>query len=102
MYTITGRAITETGSPTDKFAKCLTKKGIKMYGTEWCRFSKKQKGLFGDSFQFIDYIDCDQNRGVCTSEGIRGYPTWKINGGSHSGVQQLDKLSQLSNCKLEN
>jgi hypothetical protein len=38
---------------TDIFAKCLANKGMKMYGTEWCKNCQKQKALFGDSFKYI-------------------------------------------------
>jgi glutaredoxin len=84
----------------DDFAKCLTEKNIKMYGTEWCPHCKAQKKLFGKSFDFVDYIDCDWNKDTCLLEGIAGYPTWKINGNSYPGTQQLSRLSQLSGCEL--
>jgi hypothetical protein len=84
----------------DAFAQCLTEKEVKMYGTEWCGFCKRQKEAFGDSFQYVDYIDCDQNRDICASEGVGGYPTWKIDGESYPGLKELAVLSQLSGCEL--
>ncbi len=84
----------------DNFAQCLTDKGIKVYGTDWCSYCKKQKGLFGDSFKFVNYVDCDYNKDKCNLEGIQGYPTWKINDESYPGVQQLERLSQISGCEL--
>ena len=82
------------------FASCLTDAGLKMYGTEWCGYCKKQKELFGDAFSNIDYIDCDENRDVCVEEGIQGYPTWKFNGQAYPGVQQFETLSELTACPL--
>ncbi len=84
----------------DNFAQCLTDVGLKMYGTEWCSHCKNQKKLFGNSFTFVDYTDCDKSRGVCSAEGIQGYPTWKINGQSYPGEQSLDRLASLSGCEL--
>ena len=83
------------------FAKCLTEKGIKMYGTGWCPHCKDQKEMFGDSFKFIDYTDCDQNKDLCLIEEIGGYPTWKIDDESYPGTQSLDTLSIIAGCDLE-
>jgi len=96
---ISGRAVQE--GKYDKFAKYLTEKGIKMYGTEWCPHCKNQKKLFGSSFKYIDYIDCDKNMQECLSEGIQGYPTWKINGENYPGIQTIKKLAELSGYQEE-
>jgi len=79
----------------DEFAKYLTEQNVKMYGTEWCPHCKNQKKLFGSSFQYIDYIDCDKNRQECLSAGVQGYPTWKINSQNYPGEQSLERLAQL-------
>lgn len=84
----------------DDFAKCLTEKGATMYGTQWCSHCKNQKELFGKSFKYIDYVDCDYNKDECLRNGIRGYPTWKINDEKYPGEQPLYKLSSLSGCEL--
>jgi hypothetical protein len=84
----------------DEFAKCLTEQGAIFYGTEWCGFCQRQKEDFGASMQYVNFIDCDQNRNLCQSEGITGYPTWKINGQLYPGMQQLNRLSDLSGCEL--
>ncbi|MBR9683089.1 hypothetical protein GOV03_00955 [Candidatus Woesearchaeota archaeon] len=93
-----GGDVADTGK--DALAKCLTEKGIKMYGTEWCPHCKNQKELFGDSFKQVDYIDCDKRKSECAQAGIKGYPTWIIEGEKYPGVQQLGKLATLSNCRL--
>jgi hypothetical protein len=84
----------------DRFAKCLTEKGMKMYGADWCGHCQNQKSMFGDSFQYVTYIECEQNKDICNSEGIRGYPTWKYNGQSYPGEKTLQGLSELSGCEL--
>jgi glutaredoxin len=84
----------------DSFAKCLTEKGAAMYGTEWCSHCRNQKKMFGDSFQYVYYVDCDRNRDECLRAGVRGYPTWVIDGELYPGEQQLFRLASLSGCEL--
>ena len=91
---ITGNVI--KSGEYDEFANYLTEQGVKMYGTEWCPHCKNQKKLFGNSFQYINYIDCDENRQECLSAGVQGYPTWKINEQNYPGEQSLERLAQLS------
>ena len=96
---ITGKA-TDSPGELDSFAKCLTEKNVKMYGTEWCSHCKNQKAAFGSSFQYVDFVDCDENRNECSSAGVTGYPTWKIDGQNYPGQQPLNKLASLSGCEL--
>ena len=84
----------------DDFAKCLSESGATKYGTDWCGYCKQQKALFGKSFKYVDYVNCDYNKDECILEGVTGYPTWKINGESYSGVQSFERLSQLTGCEL--
>ena len=86
----------------DDFAKCLTENNAAMYGTEWCTHCKDQKALFGKSFKYVTYIDCDRNKAICTSRGVKGYPTWIIGNESYPGTQQLYALSKLSKCDISN
>ena len=94
-------------SKYDKFAKCLSDNGVKMYGAYWCPHCNNQKQLFGDSFNYINYIECSlPNRAgqtqVCIDAGIKAYPTWEfINGKRIEGELSFEQLSQNSNCKLE-
>ncbi len=84
----------------DEFAQCLTSKGVIMYGTDWCPHCKEQKALFGKSFQFIDYRNCNLKREECTAMGVQGYPTWLINGEKYAGERSPEILSKLSGCSL--
>jgi len=85
----------------DAFAQCLADSGLVMYGTEWCPHCQNQKEMFGKSFKFVNYIDCDKNRETCLIKGIQGYPTWKINDESYTGTQQLETLSEITGCKFD-
>jgi hypothetical protein len=60
----------------DSFAKCVTEKGFVLYGAESCSHCKAQKELFGESFQYIKYVECPDNIQFCLDKGINGYPTW--------------------------
>lgn len=89
----------------DDFAKCLTEKNIKFFGTYWCPGCAEQKRLFGKSIKHVDYVECD-SRGsnprseLCQKEGITGYPTWGINNTKFQGVTQLEELARKSGCVL--
>lgn len=86
----------------DNFAKCLTEKGFIMAGTDWCHFCKEQKGMFGKSFKFVDYRNCDINKAWCDSNNVERYPNWILpDGTKRRGVQKLSMLSQLSGCNLK-
>jgi len=66
----------------DSFAQCLTEKGVKMYGTEWCSH-------------------CKNHKDECSKARIEGYPTWNIDGINYPGEQQLYKLASLTGCSME-
>ena len=83
-----------------EFASCVSLSGAKMYGTEWCSHCQNQKAEFGNSFQYVNYVDCDRNRNDCNKAGVGGYPTWVINGSNYPGEQRLGRLADLSGCEL--
>ncbi len=82
----------------DALAECLTLNDAKMYGTEWCHNCKDQKKVFGSSFKYVDYIDCDKEQESCIIADIEAYPTWVIDGENYVGKQDLGRLGYLSNC----
>ncbi len=89
----------------DGLAKCLTEKGVKMYGAYWCPHCAKQKALFGKSFEYVNYIECSlPNKAgqteLCKEAGIEGYPTWEFASGERlPGEQTLQALSEKSACE---
>ncbi|MBT4540638.1 hypothetical protein HOC35_03925 [Candidatus Woesearchaeota archaeon] len=84
----------------DTFAKALTEEGVKMYGTEWCSHCKSQKELFGASFQYINYIDCDKESNICDAAEVKGFPTWEIDGRLYPGEQSFEELSLYSGVEF--
>jgi len=104
-FGITGKAAGEPGK-YDEFAKCLSEKGVKFYGAYWCPHCNNQKQMFGESFQYINSIECSlPNRAgqtaFCTQAGIRAYPTWEFGDGRRfEGELSFEQLSQYSGCKI--
>lgn len=90
----------------DAFAQCLTEEGMTMYGAFWCPHCLEQKELLGDSFEFIDYVECDprdpaQEAERCLAENIESYPTWTYPDGRRwEGTQTLETLSSVTGCAL--
>lgn len=85
----------------DSFAQCLTQKGAAMYGTDWCPHCQAQKKLFGNSFKYVNYINCDANKAACDAAGVKGYPTWQFpRGDPVSGTQELATLAERAGCVL--
>lgn len=99
----TGLPITTTSGEAElALAAHLKEVGAKMYGAWWCPHCHDQKLLFGQqAFAEINYIECDPRgrnpqTALCQSEGIRGFPTWKINGQVLTGTQPLTALADAS------
>jgi len=85
----------------DNFAKCLAEKNIEMYGTKTCSWCRKQKEDFGDSFQYVKYVECSVETQKCIDQKIQGTPTWIWPDGKRiESYLPLEKLSQESNCPL--
>ena len=91
--------------PYDAFAQCLTGKGAVMYGAYWCPHCANQKKLFGSSFKYVTYVECDAKGKdaqpeLCQQKGVASYPTWEINGTIESGEIPLPVLAEKSGCTL--
>ncbi|MEN9258773.1 MAG: vitamin K epoxide reductase family protein [Gloeomargarita sp. SRBZ-1_bins_9] len=93
---------TRSGPAEIALAEHLRRVGAREYGAYWCPHCHQQKQLFGkEAAAKIDYVECDP-RGVnsqaqlCQEKGIRGYPTWEINGKLYPGVKLLDQLADLT------
>jgi len=93
----------------DTFAKCLTDRGVKMYGAWWCPHCQEQKAKFGaTSFKLAPYVECgvqgdiSVRTQVCKDEGIQHYPTWQFppTGERVERVFELDDLSEKTGCAL--
>lgn len=84
----------------DAFAKCLKEKGVVMYGAYWCPHCQRQKKLFGDSFKYVNYVECTKDIKKCEEKKIEGYPTWIFkNGDRIKREATFDELAKKASCK---
>ncbi|MCR4328266.1 MAG: hypothetical protein NUV53_01985 [Patescibacteria group bacterium] len=85
----------------DAFSQCLADKKFVMYGAEWCSHCQNEKRAFGDSFQYVSYVECPTEPEKCVAQKIEEYPTWITGDGERLvGEQGLQKLSERSGCAL--
>ena len=90
----------------DAFAKCIAQTGTKFYGAFWCPHCAAQKQEFGDSEQYLPYVECslpDESgqTQVCIDHNIQSYPTWVFPDGSRlTGTTPLSQLAQKTGCAL--
>ena len=92
----------------DAFARCLTERGVKMYGAWWCPHCVEQKEKFGASFEYVPYVECGikgQTHGqspVCKDANVNHYPTWQFppTGERVERVFTLEELSDRTGCAL--
>ncbi len=92
----------------DGFARCLTDRGVKMYGAFWCEHCSEQKKKFGASFRYAPYVECgvkgdrSAKTQVCKDADIQHFPTWQFppTGERLEGVLTLQNLSDRSGCAL--
>jgi uncharacterized membrane protein len=89
-----------------ELAKHLAQKGATMYSSYWCPHCYEQKQLFGkQAWAEVTNIECaaDAKKNpqpeACTKAGIKGFPTWIIDGKLDPGVKKLAKLAELTGYK---
>jgi hypothetical protein len=96
--------LTNAPGQNDAFAQCVGASGAKMYGAYWCPHCNDQKHMFGNSWRFIEYVECSlpDDKGqtdACITAGIRSYPTWEFKDGTRSvGALSFEELAQKTNC----
>jgi hypothetical protein len=90
----------------EAFAKCLASKKVSMFGSFYCSHCDDQKQLFGNSFQYVPYVECSipgsrELTFSCKLAQIRHTPTWILGNGERLiGVQPLQTLSEKTGCPL--
>ena len=82
-------------------AQHLTAERDTMYGAYWCPHCAEQKKLFGNAFDYVNYVECDPkgkdaNPALCQQKGIGGFPTWEIGNDLYEGTRSLQELARLS------
>ncbi len=58
--------------------------------------------MFGDSFKYINYVECLEETERCGKELKWNVPAWKFSDGKIiEGAQELSFLAQKTDCTLE-
>jgi len=83
------------GETSDEIAKCIGENSM-LYTQLGCHACQAQEDLFGESYQYLNKIDCFYEREKCAE--ITATPTWLINGEKYVGVQSIEKLKELTKC----
>jgi uncharacterized membrane protein len=97
----------KSGTAEFQLAEYLTKQGAKMYGAYSCSHCYEQKQLFGkQAWEKVNYIECIPDAKnhkpqpeLCQKAGIKGFPTWEINGKLNPGAKKLAKLAEITSYK---
>lgn len=104
IYASQGKISAQANSFAGRLAQHLTVTNAKMYGAYWCPHCTDQKNKFGEAKKLIPYVECDPKGenpqpALCQAKGIKGFPTWEINGKMLSGERSLDELADASGYK---
>lgn len=84
-----------------ELARRMRAKGGRMFGAFWCSHCINQKETLGrEAMQIVPYIECDaegskSQRELCVDTGVRGYPTWQLDGQLFPGEKDLGGLRAL-------
>lgn len=88
-----------------KIAKRMDARSARFYGAFWCSNCNNQKQLLGkEAMASIAYYECDaqgvgSRRAVCRAAGVKGYPTWQLDGALYPGSRSLEELEQMLDGK---
>ena len=87
-------------------ANHLKQNGVIKYSAYWCPNCHKQAELFGKkAYKKLTVIECardgiNSKTKLCIKKGIKGFPSWEINGEIFIGVKTLEQLSELTNFEM--
>ena len=81
-----------------------------MYGSFKCGICAKTRKMFGDSFQYINEIEChpqgeNPQTELCVEKGIPGTPTWILEPNGilkkrATGFLSIEDLREFSGCNV--
>ena len=106
LFVIGGSGPSYAREDIDVFAQCLTEKGAVMYGAFWCPHCADVKKMFGESFRYVEYVECDP-RGeneqslLCIEKEIESYATFEFNDDPETrliGEPTFEELAAASGC----
>ena len=82
------------------FVTCLERAGFRIYGANWCGWTRKLVDEFG-GFDVVKpiYIECTEQQRLCNEKGIRGYPTILIKDKPYIGERTFEGFEKATGCK---
>lgn len=82
------------------FVTCLDKTDFKIYGANWCSWTKKLVDEFG-GFDVVKpiYVECTEQTALCNEKGITGYPTILIKDQAYVGERTFEEFAKATGCK---
>ena len=82
-----------------KFMSCLEEADFKIYGANWCGWTKKLVTMLG-GFEMVEpiYVECTERVEDCQNAGIMGYPTIFIKGERYEGQRTFEAFSAATDC----
>jgi hypothetical protein len=89
----------------EPLAKCLTEKGVVLYGGFACPHCLQQRQDFGSGIDFIKYVECDPrhkdyDKEACEAADIKAFPTWTFPGQEPvEGRVSLEFLAKKALCE---
>ena len=92
----------ESNKESIELAKYLNDKGVVKYSAYWCPNCLNQSELFGkQAYKELNVVECSRDgiisqTQLCIDKGIKGFPTWEINGKLFLGVLSINELSELT------
>ena len=95
----------ESSKMAISLANHLKQNGVIKYSAYWCPNCHEQAELFGKkAYKKLSVIECardgkNSQTELCIEKGIKGFPSWEINGEIFLGVKTLEELSELTNFK---
>jgi len=95
-------AITQHSSPRAlSLASRMAAHDARMFGAYWCSHCINQKETLGmEAFVKLEYVECDEDgdnsqKPLCRAEGVRGYPTWQLDGKLFPGERSISELEEI-------
>ena len=84
-------------TPEEELAKCIGENS-ELYVQLGCHACELQKQAFGETYPYLNIIDCTNNPQKCLENEITKTPTWVIKGEKYPGVRTINLLKEETGC----
>lgn len=84
-----------------EFIGCLKDSDLKIYGANWCGWTKKLVEMLG-GFDMVEpiYIECTEQKEECDEAGVTGFPTIIIGEERYQGQRTFKGFSDATGCEI--